>query len=105
MQRRAVAICLCALIAGCYFPDRQRFEKSVREMIHVGMPAKTAAQTLHQMEIECNGTVPYKGHISCTRVREGLWPSTCVEHVILTVSAEDGIVRNIEIPPIGCTGL
>jgi hypothetical protein len=105
MQHCAVALCLSALIAGCYVPDRQRLEESVREKIHVGMPIKTAAQTLHGMGIVCDSTVPYKGRISCSRVRERLWPSTCMERVILIVSAQDDIVRNTEVPPIGCTGL
>jgi hypothetical protein len=106
MKRTYIVVIITACLAGCYMPNRERLEKSANEAITIGMPLPQAIARLKQMKLACSGTVPASDHrLTCARVRQRLWPSSCIERVILTVSPIDGSVQAIEVPPILCAGL
>jgi hypothetical protein len=97
---------LITALSACYFPNRERFEKEVDARVSVGMPLPGAIKRLAESHVGCDAATPAaNGLLSCSRVRQRLWPSSCIERVDLTVSAADNTVRAIQVPPIRCAGL
>jgi hypothetical protein len=106
MKRIFITVITVACLAGCYVPNRERFERSVHETISNGMPLSEAVDRLATLHLACESTIATADHrLSCSRVRQRLWPSSCIERVILTTAAADNSVRVIEVPPIRCAGL
>ena len=106
MKRIFITVIIAACLAGCYVPNRDRFEKSIHDTISTGMPQSEAIDRLATLHLACDSTIPTADHrLTCSRVRQRLWPSSCIERVILTTSAADNSLRDIEVPPILCAGL
>jgi hypothetical protein len=78
-----VIAALGACLSGCYFVNQPAFEESVRHQVAVGMLVATATQNLGDLKLACVGSNP----VDCSRVRQRLWPSSCVERVKLSVSS------------------
>ena len=106
MKRIFIIVITAICLAGCYVPNREGFERSVHETISIGMPLSMAIDRLATIDLTCDSTNPTVDHrLTCSRVRQRLWPSSCIERVNLTTSATDNSVRVIEVPPIRCAGL
>lgn len=106
MKRIFIIVITAVCLAGCYVPNTERFERSVHETISIGMPLSKAIDRLATIDLTCDSTNPTVDHLlSCSRVRQRLWPSSCIERVNLTTSAADNSVRVIEVPSIRCAGL
>jgi len=87
-------------LSGCYFVNQPAFESSVNKQVTVGMPLTTATQNLGRLGLSCAGANP----VDCSRVRQRLWPSSCIERVKLTIS-NSHTVEAVDIRPILCAGL
>jgi hypothetical protein len=95
-----LAFGVTAGLSGCYFVNQAGFESSVNKHVAVGMPLATATKNLGALGLSCDGGSP----VDCSRVRQRLWPSSCIERVKLTVS-NSYAVEAVDIRPIICTGL
>lgn len=106
MKRIFIILIITGCLAGCYVPNRARFEKSVKETIAIGMSSSEVIGRLGQMNLRCDTSRPDRdGRLTCSRVRQRLWPSSCIERVNLMFSPVDDSVRAIEVPSILCAGL
>jgi len=80
--------------------NQPAFESSVRSLVAIGMPVSAATESLRAFGLSCSAGNP----IDCSRVRQRLWPSSCIERVKLTAS-DRHTVENMDIRPIVCAGL
>src|SRR5450631_2510466 len=87
-----VAAGLSACLGACYFVNQPAFEASVRQQVVVGMPVATATKHLGDLKLACVGGNP----VDCSRVRQRLWPSSCIERVNLHVSPTGREIDAIE---------
>jgi len=101
-----VAICLMLaavlLTLGCYFPHQTTFERSVHRQVRLAMPVTAAVANLGKLKLRCyqNGS-----QWDCTRLPASLLPFSCIERVVMTSSDPDGLVTNIDVRKILCTGM
>jgi hypothetical protein len=87
-------------LSACYFVNQPAFESSVNRRVFDGMPLATAKENLRRLGLTCNEGTP----VDCSRLRQRLWPSSCIERVQLTVSKSHE-VEHVDIRPILCVGL
>ena len=93
--------CLTAALAGCYSPNQKAFEKEVHTLVQPGMPVSAAVAQLTQRGFNCTGEP-----ITCSRIRQRLLPSSCVERVNLEATGQSSsALLSVEIRPIVCAGL
>jgi hypothetical protein len=96
----SLAFSVTASLSGCYFVNQPAFESSVSKQVFVGMPLTTATKNLGDLGLSCDGGNP----VDCSRVRQRLWPSSCIERVMLTIWNSYS-VDAVDVRPILCTGL
>jgi len=96
-----LAIAAVALVSACYSPNQGRLAKTVQELVHTGMPTSTAEDQLSSHGFACSGQRPF----TCSRIRQRVLPSSCVERVNLTPNDVTSAVDRVEIPAIACAGL
>jgi len=101
VQKMISPIAACALLAGCYVARQSQFEQSVHSWLRIGMPFATATSILGTKGMSCSGGNP----ASCSRVRGGLQPYSCVERVEVSFAGPAMLVDEIRIPKIACAGL
>ena len=99
--RTAIGACLSLVFLGCYSPNHPALEKEVRNLVLEGMPVSTAVAHLSAHGFDCSGTHP----ITCTRIRQRLLPSSCVERVNLEPGDPTAALAHWDVPPIACAGL
>ena len=87
-------------LSACYFVNQPAFESSVKSHVFVGMPVATAENNLRTLGLTCSAG----STVDCSRIRQRLWPSSCIERVNLTVSKSHTVER-LDIWPITCAGL
>jgi hypothetical protein len=80
--------------------NQPAFESSINSRVFVGMPLTIATGNLKTLGLKCSEGNP----VDCSRIRQRLWPSSCIERVILTVSNTHTVER-MDIRPIMCAGL
>ena len=95
-----LGLSVTASLSGCYFVNQPAFESSVNKRVSVGMPLTTATNNLDTLGLSCDGGNP----VDCSRIRQRLWPSSCIERVKLTIS-NSYAVEAVDIRPIVCAGL
>lgn len=100
-MRKALFLIAPVLLSACYFVHQDRFEKSVHSWIRVDMPFSQAISILGSKGLICSGNKP----ASCSRVRQGLQPYSCVERVNVSFTDPYMLVSEIQIPKIVCAGL
>lgn len=99
----AVAFCTLCL-TGCYTPNDQRFATHVQTLVEAGMPMEAAIAALEADGFVCDPALPDRSK-TCSKIRERLLPSTCVERVNLYASdIQPGIAR-VDVRKIVCAGL
>lgn len=98
--RSVTVACLALALLGCYTPNQQVLEKEVRNLARPGMPASAAVANLSSRGFECTGEP-----ITCSRIRQRLLPSSCVERVNLELADQSAVLRTIDVRPIACAGL
>jgi hypothetical protein len=91
----------CALLSACYFVKQAKFEESVHSWIRVEMPFAQAISILGTKGMTCSGGNP----ASCSRIRGGLQPYSCMERVNVSFAGPNMLVDEIQIPKIACAGL
>jgi len=64
------------------------------------MPLAAAVESLRAEGFSCSAQNP----VTCSRMRQRLLPSTCVERVNLYASSKTAAVDKIEVEPIACAG-
>ncbi len=89
-----------ACLGACYFANQPAFESSVKKKVSIGMPMATATKNLEAIGLTCSAGNP----ADCSRVRQRLWPSSCIERVNISVS-NNNTVEQLDIRPILCAGL
>jgi hypothetical protein len=89
-----------ACLGACYFVNQPAFESSIKKKVSIGMPMATATKNLKAIGLTCNEGNP----ADCSRVRQRLWPSSCIERVNISVS-NNNTVEQLDIRPILCAGL
>ena len=90
-----------ALLSACYFVHQEKFERSVHSWIRIDMPFSLAISILGTKGMTCTGEHP----ASCSRIRQGLQPYSCIERVNVSFAGPHMLVDAIEIPKITCAGL
>jgi hypothetical protein len=88
-------------MSGCYFVDQPRFESQVHSWIRIDMPFAEALSILGNHGMRCSGGNP----ASCSRLRGGLQPYSCIERVQVSFAGQWMLVDKIEIAKIACAGL
>ena len=101
MLKTAFLVGACALLSACYFVKQEKFEQAVHSWIRVEMPFAQAISILGTKGMICNGGNP----ASCSRMRGGLQPYSCVERVNVRFAGPNMLVDEIQIPRIACAGL
>ena len=91
--------CLTGALAGCYSPNQKAFEREVHTLVQPGMPVSAAVAHLTQRGFDCTGEP-----ITCSRIRQRLLPSSCIERVNLQAAGSTALLF-VDIPPIACAGL
>lgn len=105
-MKHAYAFALLLPVAGCYSVNQTHFEAHVAERIHVLMPLNTAVATLTADGFKCDGVNAASATVTCTKTRQSLLPTTCIERVNLKPGAQPGSsLAAIDVPPIVCAGL
>jgi hypothetical protein len=92
---------ICALLSACYIARQDKFEEAVHTWIRIDMPFATAISILGTKGLTCTGGNP----ASCSRVRQGFQPYSCIEKVMVRFAGPNMLVDEIQIPKIGCAGL
>ena len=101
MRRNSTTLAVCSLLSACYFVHQSAFQESVHSWIRVDMPFATAISILGTKGMTCTGGNP----ASCSRIRRGLQPYSCMERVNVSFAEPDMLVSEIQIPKIACAGL
>jgi hypothetical protein len=99
--RKTLCLISFALLSACYFVRQEKFEESVHAWIRVDMPFSQAISILGSKGLICAGNQP----VSCSRIRQGLQPYSCVERVNVSFTDPYMLVSEIQIPKIHCAGL
>jgi hypothetical protein len=97
-----LAVVLPSLMVGCYMPNQERLNSEARTLVHVGMPVPTAIARLNSAHFTCD---PAVGGLTCSRIRQRLLPSSCMERINLTQDTAAFAVMSIDPRPIVCAGL
>ena len=92
---------LCAVLASCYSPNQQKLEKDLRSVVQPGMTVSTAVDRLSARGFRCEGNRP----LTCSRLRQRLLPSSCIERVNLEPADRASLVTVVDVRPILCVGL
>lgn len=100
--------CMIALgllsLSGCYTVNDQRFSAHVRTLVQPGMPMDAAIAALQGNGFSCDAQSPARS-TSCSKTRQRLLPSTCIERVNLYGAALHAKVERVEVSKIVCAGL
>ena len=105
LARALFVFMLSVSIVGCYMPNQARLERQVSRAISTGDPLPQAVAKLSAQHFTCDSKPSSTGQISCSRLRQRLLPSSCVERVVMTVPTAASSVSAIEVRPIVCAGL
>jgi hypothetical protein len=97
---RALMMSSCMVLLGCYSPNQAAFEKKVRTIVQPGMVVSDAIDKLSSNGFACSGDHP----ITCSRVRQRLLPSSCVERVNLEPGDRAAVLSTVDVRPIACAG-
>jgi len=101
MRAIVIASIACSALTSCYMPDQTQFNTFVNQKVTVGMPISTAVATLTVDGFGCSGKSP----TDCSRIKQRLLPSSCVEWVRLYAGPNLTTVGKVEVQPIVCAGL
>jgi hypothetical protein len=101
MRRNSAILVVCSLLSACYFVRQTEFDESVHSWIRIDMPFATAISIVGTKGMTCTGGNP----ASCSRIRGGLQPYSCVERVNVSFAEPHMLVSEIQIPKIVCAGL
>jgi hypothetical protein len=91
---------LASILVGCYSPNQPMLEKEVRDLVQPGMPVSVAVADLSSHGFSCT-----EKPITCSRVRQRLLPSSCVERVNLQPVNPGLVIGAVDVRPIVCAGL
>lgn len=103
-SRILVSIAMVSCLAGCYSVNQDRFAANMHALVRPGMPVNAAVNVLQARGFACDARSAAPA-ISCTKDRQSLLPSTCIERVDLSVDGAGTTVASIKVPPIICAGL
>ena len=101
MRKTPLLVVATALLSAWYFVHQEQFERSVHSWIRIDMPFSSAISILGTQGMTCTGEQP----ASCSRIRQGLQPYSCIERVNVSFAGPHMLVDAIEIPKITCAGL
>lgn len=94
----------CALcLTGCQGVNNERFSSHVNTLVQAGLTMDAAVRRLEADGFACGPAGPAPS-TTCTRTRQALSPSTCIERVNLIASANSATVARVDIPAIACAG-
>jgi len=89
-------------LCGCVGVNQDFFAAHMHALVRPGMPTADAVAALQGRGFSCDSRVAAPA-ISCTKERQSLLPSTCIERVNLLVATST--VTGIEVPQVMCAGL
>jgi len=98
----AGALMLC--LSGCYTVNDERFSAHVRTLVRPEMPLEQGIQALQNDGFLCYPMSPAPSK-TCSKTRQRLLPSTCIERVNLHASDNPPKVGHVEVRKIVCAGL
>lgn len=101
LARVAGIVLVTGVLTSCYSPNQQKLEDDIRTLVYPGMAVSAAIAHLSSRGFACTGDHP----VTCSRVRQRLLPSSCVERVSLEPSDPRSAVRVVDVHPIVCAGL
>ena len=84
--------------------DNQAFRSELTEIVFPNMPLLKAKERLAKAGFACDER-SYAPEISCTRVRNNISLSSCVQRVNLTTDTEQQTVLAVKPKEIVCTGM
>jgi hypothetical protein len=99
----ALSACLSACLSGCYTVDNERFVSHVHALVSPGMKVADAAHRLEADGFTCDAR-SMAGALTCTKTRQRLLPSTCIERVNVAPPDPAAKAERIDIEPIVCAG-
>ena len=105
LLRTLYVLILSASVVGCYMPNQTSLERQVSRTISTGVPLSQAVAKLSAQRFTCDSKPSSTGQLSCSRIRQRLLPSSCVERVVMTVSPAESSVSAIDVRPIVCAGM
>jgi hypothetical protein len=97
-----IGVCMLCL-AGCYTINDQRFSAHVQTLVQPDIPVDAAIAALQNDGFICDPMLPTPSK-TCSKIRQRLLPSTCVERVNLYVSDNRRKVEHVEVRKIMCAG-
>lgn len=103
-MRLLLLLGMSVALSACYTVDQARYNSFVLDTVRPGLPMAQAAGHLAEEGFHCSGATT-AASLTCTRVRQSLYPFSCVERVTLLRRAGTNTVGEVEIPPIACAGL
>jgi hypothetical protein len=96
----ALYVLLSAALTSCYSQNQQRLDKEIRGLAYPGMTVPTAIDHLSSHGFACEGDHP----LSCSRIRQRLLPSSCVERVNIDPAERAAVLTVVDVRPIACAG-
>jgi hypothetical protein len=104
MLMKTLILTACVLyLTGCYTVDDQRFAAHVQTLVRPTMPLTNAIAALEDDGFTCHSMLPTPSK-TCSKARQRLLPSTCIERVNLLVSDKRTEVEQVEVQKIICAG-
>jgi hypothetical protein len=100
----ALSASVAASLSGCYTVDNERFASHIHVLVSPGMRVADAMHRLEADGFSCD-TRSMAGAVTCTRTRQRLLPSTCIERVNLAPPDPAAKAERIDVEPILCAGL
>lgn len=101
--KSALAAIYILCLAGCYTPNYERLSAHVGTLVRPDMPMDAAVKTLEADGFSCSPAAPTPSK-TCSKMRQRLLPSTCIERVNLYTSQIGTQVERVEVPGIACAG-
>jgi hypothetical protein len=103
VYKNILALGFILSVAGCYTPNDEMLKRDVGVRIKRSMGMQAAVDALQDDGFYCQAnSTSFK--TECSRIRQRLLPSSCIERVNLTSDEGKGKVDNIDVERIVCAG-
>jgi len=103
-MRKILSFTLLVFLTACVSVDQEGFARYARQQVKVGMSLQNAKQVLADDGFHCDAR-SMQPYTTCTRNKQSLLPSTCVERINLLPDSDASLVLEMRVAPIVCAGL
>jgi hypothetical protein len=85
--------------------DGEALQREVDKLVQPGMSREAALAKMAKAKFACTGTYDSPNSRECSRLRDGWWIISCVQHVTIRLDADNRTVVDAEVRLIACGSL